>query len=70
MADIIINGSGFYGINAGSDAGLSFLEMNVEGFDGDTAWCDDTRLMREIADGALSDGLSVDVNGRPYAGER
>jgi hypothetical protein len=49
MADIIINGSGtgFYGINAGSHAGLSFLEARVEGFDGDTAWCDDTRMARE-----------------------
>lgn len=68
-ADILIAGIGFYAIEATSDRGRAFM-VRVEGNDNGSAYCDDSRLALDIADGALSVGLRVNVNGRQYGMER
>ena len=63
--DIEITGQGFYQIEAMTDRATRWMQA-VEGFDGRTAYCDDTRLTQNIADGAVCNGLRVEVNGIRY----
>lgn len=66
MRDIEIFGSGgFYQLRARTPAGTRFMQT-VQGFAHGAAYCDDTRLTEEIAQGAVRAGLIVDVNGQPY----
>jgi hypothetical protein len=66
--DVEISGAGFYTIVARSRCGKAWMRR-VEGFDGYETFSDDARLTQEIADGALSDGLRVSVNGKTYLGD-
>lgn len=66
--DIEITGSlGFYQLRAVTPAGTKFMQT-VQGFAHGAAYSDDTRMTREIADGAAGKGLIVKVNGQPYQG--
>jgi hypothetical protein len=65
--DLEIEGRGFYAIFAVTLAGRRWMKQ-VEGFDGNSAYSDDSRMTQDIADGAIRDGLSVSVNGRQYIG--
>jgi hypothetical protein len=66
--DILINGTGFYYICADSPRGRRFMR-HIDGCDdGLNAYCDDSRLVQAIADGAFAKGLTVAVNGRTYLG--
>ena len=64
-ADIDISGHGFYQIVGTTARGRRFM-LRVQGNDHGTAYCDDTRLTQQIADGAVSRGLRVEVNGKEY----
>lgn len=64
-ADILIGGHGFYAIEALTDRGRAFM-VRVEGNDNGTAYCDDATLVIAIADGALYEGLRVNVHGKRY----
>lgn len=66
--DIDIAGRGFYQITGLSARGRRWLER-VEGAKNHVAYCDDTRLTQNIADGARAYGLHVQVNGRAYGTE-
>jgi hypothetical protein len=66
--DIAINGQmGFYTIIVESTKGKRWSKR-IQGFDGHAAYCDDTRMTEDIADGAFDAGLRVSVNGRRYVG--
>ncbi|HEY6766623.1 MAG TPA: hypothetical protein VI386_17830 [Candidatus Sulfotelmatobacter sp.] len=65
--DIEILGKGFYAITHNTDAGKEWM-YQVDGFDGIGTYCDDARLVQDIADGAVNDGLIVGINGRQYLG--
>jgi hypothetical protein len=76
-ADLAIAGQmGFYSLHAHSDAGRDWMTRNVQGvirmasstFIDVYAYCDDSGMAQDIADGALDDGLTVEVNGREYIG--
>lgn len=60
-SDIEISGKGFYQIEAVSKRAARWMEA-VEGFDGHTAYCDDTRLTQDIAEAAVCNGFRVTVN--------
>lgn len=62
--DISIDGQGFYSIASETKRGDRWLKRNVDG-----RFSDDTRLTRDIADGALRAGLRVAVNGNKYLGK-
>lgn len=66
--DITIDGKGFYQISATSKRGKRWMQR-VEGFDGEQAFSDQTGMTQDIADGAVADGLRVEVNGRKYLGD-
>lgn len=51
--DIYIDGRGFYQIAAGTARGRRFMRK-VEGAHDGMTYSDDTRLTREIADGAFA----------------
>lgn len=63
--DLSIDGRGFYQITAQTRKGQTFMSR-VQGVDRGTAYCDDSTYALNIADGAVSAGLSVHVNGREY----
>ena len=65
--DIEITGHGFYSISAASKRGTNWMKQ-VDGFDGRTAYSDQTGMTQDIVDGAYRDGLTVAVNGRTYLG--
>lgn len=65
MADITIDGNGFYQLTAHSACGRRFLRQ-VQGTRKGTTYCDDTRMTQNIADGAVAEGLNVEVNGVAY----
>lgn len=69
--DVHITGTGFYQIAACTPAGTRFLRK-VQGFQFGqgkaAAWCDDTRMALDIAEGAYGEGLTVYVNERRYIG--
>lgn len=68
--DVEINGSGgFYQLEAASPAGTRFMRK-VQGFAHGVAYCDDTRMTQDIADGACLAGLAVEVNGVAYKGAK
>lgn len=62
--DITIEGHGFYTITGQTAKGRRFM-TRVQGHERGTAYCDDSTLTLNIAEGALAKGLRVDVNGRP-----
>jgi len=64
-ADITIDGRGFYQIVAQTARGQRFMRQVQEAERG-IAYCDDTRLTQNIADGAVDAGLRVAVNGAAY----
>lgn len=68
--DIDISGRGFYIIQANTKRGRTWMAANVEGT---AEWggvpCDDMNYTANIADGAISGGLSVRVNGKRYLGQ-
>lgn len=66
--DIDIFGRGFYTIEARTKRGQEFMAQ-VDGWDGSAAYCDDTRLTQDIAQGALYAGLNVRANGKMYGGD-
>jgi hypothetical protein len=66
--DLDINGNGFYQISAPTRKGQRFLKQ-VQGAADGVAYCDDSRLTQDIADGAHRKGLIVFVNGRKYIGD-
>jgi hypothetical protein len=66
--DIDIMGRGFYTIEARTTRGQEFMSQ-VEGWDGNAAYSDDTRLTQDIADGALYAGLNVRANGKQYGAD-
>ena len=68
MFDIEITGKGFYQFEAVSEEAQDWMAANVEGFDyrNHVAYCDDSRLAQDIANGAVDDGLTVSVNGKAY----
>lgn len=66
--DVSIDGQGFYQLTAGTAAGRQFMKRVEGSFDG-LAYCDDTRMARDIADGAFELGLHVTVNGVAYQGQ-
>lgn len=68
-ADITIDGQGFYTIAANSVRGIAFMRQ-VEGSSDGVAYCDDTRMAVDIADGAVHAGLRVEVNDKVYLPER
>lgn len=63
--DIAIEGSGFYKINGLTPKGRKFMQK-VQGTEDGIAYCDDSRLTQDIADGAVSACLRVEVNGVMY----
>ena len=67
MADIEIQGQGFYCLIAGTKRGARWMKK-VQGFDGHAAYSDQTGMTQDIADGAVGDGLKVEVNGKRYLG--
>jgi len=66
LSDIVISGTGFYSVLGQTEDGREWLSTHVEGFDGTYAHCDSTAYTRDIADGAVADGLLVEVNDQPY----
>jgi hypothetical protein len=61
------NGMGFYSIAGVTEAGQEWVCSLVDGADPNgLAYTDTSNFARDIADGALADGLSVSVNGREY----
>jgi hypothetical protein len=74
-ADIEISGgNGFYTIYAESDGAKEWVaeKVHFESWQGnptDGISLDDTRMAKDIADGAFKDGLNVTVNGRKYLGD-
>lgn len=64
--DVEIDGHGFYAIMGASKQGKRWLNKHVQGFGDGVAYCDDSRLTRDVADGASSKGLRVVMNGRIY----
>lgn len=67
--DISIQGKGFYAITAHSGRAHTWME-HVEGFDGATAYSDNTASVHDIAVGAFEDGLTVTINGRRIKGRK
>ena len=66
-ADVEITGAmGFYALTFLTPAAKQFGRL-VEGYSHGTAYCDDTRMTQDLADGAISEGLAVLVNGKSYA---
>ena len=63
--DIEITGQGFYIIRAKSATGKKWMRQ-VEGFDGKQAASDQTDMTVAIAEGAVRDGLRVEVNGSDF----
>lgn len=63
--DIEITGKGFYQIRACTRSGVQFMQ-HVQGFAHGAAYCDDSRMARDIAEGATAEGLAVVVNGTAY----
>lgn len=63
--DIDITGHGFYQIQAVTPAGTQFLQ-HVQGFADGVAYCESSQLTENIADGAVTEGLTVLVNGLVY----
>lgn len=69
MADINIEGNlGFFAIYGETNAGKSWVDRHVQGAGGGVAYSDQRNLVREIADAAVDDGLTVHVNEQPYTG--
>ena len=66
--DIDIEGRGFYSLTAMTASATKWMRR-VEGFNGTVAYCGDANYARDIADGALAEGLLVHVNGKPYLGD-
>jgi hypothetical protein len=72
QADLEINGSaGFYRIDGTTPEGESWLSENVPSAEANAngfvrAFSDDTRMTKNIADGATDDGLTVSLNGFQY----
>ena len=70
IPDIEFEGSsGFYTVQAGSEAGVKFLLTNLDyqswqGSPRSGIAIDDSRLAQEIAHGALNEGCLVWVNGK------
>lgn len=64
--DVEIDGRGFYAIIGASTRGKRWLKRNVQGIESGQTYCDDSRLTRDVADGASSSGLRVVMNGRIY----
>lgn len=68
-SDISIDGIGFYQISPETAKGRKWIVKNVHDADSHgQAFSDDSRLVRDIADGALDAGLRVSVNGKNYLG--
>ena len=68
MVDITVDGLlGFYQIQAGTPKGARFMRR-VQGSQKGVAYCDDTLMTQDIADGAVRAGLHVEVNGAAYTG--
>lgn len=67
--DIEVLGNGFYSIFPVSHAGVEWMRDNVPDADTDgCAYSDSTPYTMDIADGAINDGLAVNVNNRAYLG--
>jgi hypothetical protein len=68
MADIRIEGRGFYSIHGDTEAGRDWMETHVNDYlplEG-VAYCESSNYALDIADGAADDGLTIEVNGRIY----
>lgn len=61
MADIETSnsGAGFFGFHGVSERGIEWIDQNVEGAQGGTAWCDDRAFAMDIAEAAVAAGLEV-----------
>jgi hypothetical protein len=62
QVDITISnsGSGFYGIHGETVRGRKWIREHVQGQHAGEAWTDDGRYARDIAEGAVADGLRVE----------
>lgn len=68
--EIRITGSrGFFTITGSSERAKAWMELYVDGDEDGVAHCDDIRMVTEIADAALEEGIAVGVNGRTYIGD-
>lgn len=68
-ADIEIDGVlGFYSISGGTEEGRQWIAEQVQGGENGYTHSDDRRLAENVADGALNDGLTVNVNDHKYLG--
>lgn len=69
MADISVEGNlGFFAIYGTTGAGREWVNRHVQGARGGVAYSDQGNMVREIADGAVDDGLTVLANDQPYTG--
>lgn len=66
--DISITGGGFYTIRAHNDRAVLWLNESMDCDEEGVAFCEDTRLVTEIAEGAMEEGFVVGVNGHEYLG--
>lgn len=66
--DISITGGGFYTIRANNEHANLWLDVNLDCDEEGVAYCADTRLVTEIAEGAMEEGFVVGVNGHEYLG--
>lgn len=68
-ADIEVSGNGVYTISGQSEAGIDWMEANVDGAEGgDTVYSDQSGYTQDIVDGAFDEGLTVLINGNKYVG--
>jgi hypothetical protein len=66
--DISITGAGFFTIRAHNDRAVLWMDEFIDGTEEGVAFCDDVRLVTEIAEGAMEEGFVVSVNGHEYLG--
>lgn len=66
--DIAITGAGFFTIRAHNEHATLWLNESLDCDEDGVSYCDDTRLVTEIAEGAIEEGFVVGVNGHEYLG--
>jgi hypothetical protein len=67
--DITISGGGFYTIRAHTERATYWTDEFIEGSQAGLSYCDDTRMITEIAEEAMEEGFNVGINGRLYLGD-
>jgi hypothetical protein len=66
--EIVITGAGFFTIRAKTEHATLWLNESLDCDEDGVAYCDDIRLVTEIAEGAMEEGFVVSVNGHEYLG--